>query len=144
MDDKTLRTWGVALGAGAMAVAVAVAAVGGQGERARATGATGERVEFLVSFKQGGALGDAQALAARGELERAGAAARSALARSAGLNGLCFERFTLGGAEMVLSVCRPTASPVTEGERWLKRLRGMSNVNYADTDVIVNTQTAKP
>jgi hypothetical protein len=140
MDDKTLRGWGIALGAGAMVVAAGVAAVGGQSERANATGASKGHAEFLVSFKEGGALGDAQALAARGELERAGTAARSALARSGDLNGLCFERFTLGGAEMVLSVCRPTSSAERDSERWLKRLRAMPNVNYADSDVIVDTQ----
>jgi hypothetical protein len=143
MDDKTLRGWGIAIGAGAMAVAAGVATLGGRAEeRATATGADGQ-VEFLVAFDEGAPLADAQALAAKGEMARAETAARSALARSKQLSGLCFERFTLGGAEMVLRVCTPTASATRDRDRWLKRLRRLDSVKYADANIVVGLD-AKP
>jgi hypothetical protein len=143
MDDKTLRGWGIAIGAGAMAVAAGVAALGGRADEnvAAATNGTSQ-VEFLVAFKSG-AMADAQALAAKGETERAEAAARAALARSQDLDGLCFQRFTLGGAEMVLTPCQPKGSSAREQERWLKRLRGMNSVSYADADVVVGIDQQK-
>jgi hypothetical protein len=143
MDDKTLRGWGIAIGAGAMAVAAGVATLGGQAQDNGAAPTNGTaQVEFLVSFKSG-AMADAQALAAKGETVRAEAAARTALARSKQLDGLCFQRFTLGGAETVLTPCAPQSSPAREQERWLKRLRGMNSVSYADADVVVGIDAQK-
>ncbi|GAM98081.1 hypothetical protein U91I_01711 [alpha proteobacterium U9-1i] len=103
---------------------------------------SGEPVSFLVRFRGSGPLGQAQALAERGRETQARAAARRALSRQAAFSGLCFDRFTVGGSEMVLRSCAPVARAERQRvtERWLTRLRAMPGVAYADTNAAASTQ----
>lgn len=93
-------------------------------------------ISFIVRFRGAGPLGRAQALAGEGRDADAQRAARSALANQRSLRGLCLDRFTLGGAEMVLRPC--TALPAGEQaafrDRWLPRLRAMPAIAYAEVN----------
>jgi hypothetical protein len=55
---------------------------------------------------------------------------------------LCLDRFTVGGAEMVLRTCAPVARAERQRttDRWLSRLRVMPGVAYADVNVSAATQ----
>ena len=91
---------------------------------------------FIVRFKAAHPLGKAQALAAKGRLTAAAAAAKKALA-AGDMKGLCFERFTLGGAETVLRLCPDTQ---TSAKAWLTKLRTSPDVEYADANVTVDVE----
>jgi hypothetical protein len=97
-------------------------------------------LSFLVRFEGSGPLGQAQALAERGREAEARRTAEAALARQSAFRGLCFDRFTLGGVEMVLRSC----APVSAGEHarlsadWLARMRALSAVVYAEPNVSVD------
>lgn len=96
----------------------------------------GEPISFLVRFRGSGPLAQAQNLAERGRASQANAAARRALSRQAAFSGLCLDRFTVGGAEMVLRTCAPVARAERQRttDRWLSRLRTMRGVAYADVN----------
>jgi hypothetical protein len=91
-------------------------------------------VSFLVRFHGSGPLGQAQRLAERGRATEAGRAVQSALLRQSAFRGLCFDRFTIGGAEMVLRSCASisAADHAQAGAQYLARLRNMSAVAYAE------------
>lgn len=98
-------------------------------------GQAGEgNVSFLVRFRGEGPIARAQAQAARGDQAGARRTIEQALARQSAFRGLCFDRFTVGAAEIVLRACAPV--PATERERltarWLARLRRLASVEYAD------------
>jgi|CXWL01.1.fsa_nt_gi hypothetical protein len=167
MDSTALRSWGIAAGAvllaGALAIAntddsaaiapsavtVPIAAPGAPDAlftpaQAEAPVADGAPIGFVVRFEGAGPLGRAQAAAARGRLRQAQSAAEQALARQRQFRGLCFDRFTVGGAEMVLRSCAPVAAnqraQVTNA--WLSRLRAIPAVAYADVNSAAATQRA--
>lgn len=96
----------------------------------------GAPLTFLVRFQGSGPLARAQHLALEGREAEARSAAQSALLRQSSLRGLCFDRFTVGGAEMVLRLCEapPESGRAQATARWLARLRDMPAVAYADTN----------
>lgn len=162
MDANLLRNVGLTVSAAAMAGALAIAALTGRPEPAPAeapplvagpitaaapavqpafapaaaapAAAAIAPVSFLVRFQGAGPLGRAQALAAQGRETDARRAVETQLNRQAALRGLCFDRFTVGGAEMVLRTCSAIAEPDRSqtSADWLARLRDMPAVAYAD------------
>ena len=153
MDPGLLRNIGITIGAATLAGALAVATFAGDPQapapaQAPVTArplppapvAEPTPASFLVRFQGSGPLGRAQRLAEQGEEAEARAAAEAALASDGSLRGLCFHRFTVGGAEMVLRVC----DGVTEADRaqtsaeWLARLRDMDAVAYADMNAVAS------
>ncbi|MGE0829945.1 MAG: hypothetical protein AB7O04_11405 [Hyphomonadaceae bacterium] len=99
----------------------------------QADGAQAQRPSFIVRFRPDHPMGEAQALEAAGQCEAARALAERTLRDRRELSGLCFNRFTAGGAEIVLDVCASAA----DSEDWLARLRAMEDVEYADGNMIV-------
>lgn len=92
-------------------------------------------VEFVVRFRGRGPIARAQAMAARG---RESAAARRIVAeldRQRSFNGLCFDRFTVAAAEVVLKSCAdvPAAERAAVQTRWLSTLNAMRSVEYANS-----------
>jgi hypothetical protein len=143
MDERTLRTLGLAVGCGALAIAATIAAMSGPAPPSpaprAAPAADTAHAAFIVRFKSDHPLGKAQALAAQGKAGAAKAAAERAL-NAPDLKGLCFERFTLGGAETVLRPCG--GGPRSTPEAWLARLRAMPGVDYADANVTLDAEKA--
>lgn len=140
---EVMRFWGIVTGSALIALALWIAALGP--ETAPAQAATPAAVEvaqapaaapasFLVRFRGSGPIARAQASAARGQLSQAQARIEAQLRRQAGLAGLCFDRFTVGAAEVVLRTCEPIAARdrAAVEQRWLTRLRAMGAVAYAD------------
>ena len=101
--------------------------------------AQAQPIGFVVRFRPEHALGRAQTLEAAGRCEEAERLARQTIAVSVELRGLCFDRFTLGGAETVLTSCAPVpAARSAEYQRdWLARFRAMDGVEYADVNIVV-------
>lgn len=101
----------------------------------------GAPILFVVKFQGAGPLGRAQHLAEARREREAAAAVRTALLRQSSLRGLCFDRFTVGGSEMVLLVCEPPSGPqrAQVTAQWLARLRDMPAVAYAEMN-----STAEP
>ncbi|MGE0596357.1 MAG: hypothetical protein AB7P07_08325 [Hyphomonadaceae bacterium] len=97
-----------------------------------------QNLSFIVRFQGAGPLGRAQAAAAQGREAEAQRSAEAALRTQASLRGLCFDRFTVGGAEMVLRPCAPVAAgeQATARDRWLTRLRSMPAVAYAEVNSV--------
>ena len=96
------------------------------------------RVSFIASFRSSHALGQAQALEGAGRHDEAQALAAAALRDDAALHGLCFDRFTLGGAEIVLSACTPLSledSFVTQ-RRWLQHLGTTPGIIYVERNMV--------
>lgn len=169
MDANALRNWGLAVSAALFAAALALATLGPHDAPFAALARSGDAltpdpgdddltvaqtpvrgadtatVAFIVRFRGNGPLARAQALAARGQEGRAGQAATAALARQSAFAGLCFERFTVGGAETVLRSCDPVpaADRAQVQQRWLARLRSMRAVAYVDVNANV-TQDRTP
>lgn len=147
-DLNGLRLWGVAASAVSMAVALALlwqaprpaAAQPGQ-QRLQAQTAN---VEFIVRFRGNGPIARAQALAARGAETLAVRRIEAQLQRQVGLRGLCFDRFTLGAAELVLRSCEPVLAEARAAytARWLARLDAMRAVDYVDANVEASPQGA--
>jgi hypothetical protein len=100
---------------------------------------TAPAMEFIVRFKPPHPLAAAQALYAANQREEAMIAARRALRTRKDVAGLCVERFTLSGQEIVLTPCAPAPSARAErhAQRWLAHLRGLNAVEYADPNVVV-------
>jgi hypothetical protein len=144
---NAMRIWGIAVSAACMAGALGVAAM----EPAPRVNATqiaqaepAAPVGFLVRFRGNGPVARAQALAARGQVAQAERRVRAQLARQSGLRGLCFERFTVGAAEIVLRSCEavsPRQNAAVQA-RWLARLNAMASVEYADANVAASTERA--
>jgi hypothetical protein len=159
MDVQVMRFWGMVVGAGLIALALWIAALGPETAPARAAavdlapatdapafaGPASGGVEFaqapgaapasfLVRFRGSGPIARAQASAAGGQLDQAQRRIEAQLRRQRGLQGLCFERFTAGAAEVVLRTCAPIAANERAAveARWLARLRAMRGVAYVD------------
>jgi hypothetical protein len=101
-------------------------------------------VAFLVRFRGDGPIANAQREAARGHLQRAQAIVETQLQRQAPFSGLCFDRFTVGGAEIVLRSCEPIAPEArdTYRQHWLRRLDAMGSVEYVDSNAIAGAEQA--
>lgn len=163
MDASMVRNIGITIGAAALAGSLAVATFAGNPQAPAPTQAPliagplpaappapevpalaagveaplpGAPLSFLVRFEGSGPLGRAQALAGQGREPEARRTAEAALARENTLRGLCFDRFTVGGAAMVLRLCEPTpeVQSAQASGLWLARLRDMSGVAYAEVN----------
>jgi hypothetical protein len=93
-------------------------------------------VSFIVRFRGSGPIARAQALAARGREADAARIIQAQLARQSAFSGLCFDRFTVGAAEVVIRSCSdvPASERAAFQTRWLARLNAMRAVEYADAN----------
>lgn len=152
MDVNAHRTWGIAVTGALMAVALFIAL---QPESAAdtelhpvaqiaQTAPGGMPVAFIVRFRGTGPIARAQAQAARGQTAQAQRQVELQLRRQSAFAGLCFDRFTVGGAEMVLRTCEPVAASerATVQQSWGARLRAMRAVEYVDVNATVTQQRA--
>lgn len=154
MDLNAMRMWGIAVSgalmAGALVVAVQPSArveaqqpVAGTFEVAQAA-ATAGPVAFLVRFQGSGPIARAQASAARGGTAAAQQRIETQLRRQRSFAGLCFDRFTVGAAEVVLRTCAsvPANERASVQQSWLARLQAMRGVAYADANATVSPDRA--
>ncbi|MDX2236536.1 MAG: hypothetical protein NW203_03140 [Hyphomonadaceae bacterium] len=104
----------------------------------------GAKVSFLVRFTDDHPLARAQALEAQGRRAEAAQAARAGLRRTRALRGLCFQRFTAGGYEIVLESCNQIAASDQDAyvERWTAALSGLDGVEYAEPNAIAQPDRA--
>ena len=111
---------------------------------ANAEAASNPDLEFIVRFDDRHPMSRAQALFLQGKTADAEALARETLARRAELSGLCFEHFTLG-AELVLSHCAPVphSQQRRTSARWVRKLKAIPGVQYADANVVVAPESGK-
>ena len=100
-------------------------------------------LEFLVRFTDRHPLGRAHALVAQGREAEAEALVRTTLRQRSEFAGLCFSRFTLGGAEIVFVHCTrvPRAQVTRTSDRWIRKIRAMRGVQYADANVIADVES---
>ncbi|MBX3429824.1 MAG: hypothetical protein KF779_09600 [Hyphomonadaceae bacterium] len=146
MDVNAQRTWGVAVTGALMAVALIVAVqpeAPAVAQFAQGQDAAGP-VSFVVKFRGSGPIARAQALAARGQLAAAQRQVEIQLDRQTAFAGLCFDRFTAGGAEIVLRTCEAVAASEYGAvqQSWGVRLRAMRAVEYADANATATQQHA--
>jgi hypothetical protein len=159
MDVNALRTWGIAVSSALMVGALALAAQ--PSPRADAQGveqpvlepggfeiaqapAQAAPVAFLVRFQGSGPIARAQTRAARGQTTAAQRSLEAQLRRQSAFSGLCFDRFTVGAAEVVLRSCEPVAAHerASYQARWLARLQAMRAVAYADGNATASPERA--
>lgn len=96
-------------------------------------------MSYIVNFRPWHALGRAQAMQSAGRYQEAELLVAVTLRDDPSLRGLCFERFTAGGAEIVLNVCAPShweERSVTQG-RWLAQLGVTPGVAYVERNLVV-------
>jgi len=91
---------------------------------------------LIVRFEAPHPLARAQEIAAQGRVAEAGRAAQATIRGRGDLRGLCFDRFTLGGAEIVLKSCSTVADGAAFQRRWSTRLNAMPGVEYAEPNAI--------
>ncbi|MBL8530289.1 MAG: hypothetical protein JNK94_01010 [Hyphomonadaceae bacterium] len=152
--NVTLHRW---LGAGVSAAMIAVALSVGFGARAPARGQpslqqaqaqapAAEPVAFLVRFRGDGPIARSQRAAAQGRIAPAQREIEAQLQRQSAFAGLCFDRFTVGAAEIVLRTCAPVAAQdrASAQQSWLQRLQAMRAVDYADANATVSQQQRAP
>jgi hypothetical protein len=152
MDLNAVRSWGIAVSAALMAGALAISlqdpppARAAQDPPASAQAEPGEAapVAFIVRFRGAGPIARAQARAARGDAARAQREVELQLRRQTPFAGLCFDRFTVGGAEIVLRTCDPVpaAERAAVQARWLARLQAMRAVDYVDANAVATPERA--
>lgn len=99
-------------------------------------------LEFLVRFSPTHPLGRAHDLWAQGRQSEAEALVRTTLRQRSEFAGLCYARFTIGGAEIVLAHCTrvPRAQVTRTSDRWIRKIRAMRGVQYADANVIADVE----
>lgn len=99
-------------------------------------------LEFLVRFDQRHPMHRAHQLVQAGREGEAEDLVRATLRQRSEFAGLCFSRFTLGGSEVVLAHCTrvPRAQVTRTSDRWLRKIRGMRGVQYADANVIADVE----
>lgn len=99
-------------------------------------------VSFIVRFAPDHPLARAQNLAAEGRMADAEREAERVVRRRRDLRGLCFDRFTVGGAEIVLRACDgvPAGEQEAFQRLWSERLQAMSGVEYAEANVILQPE----
>ena len=149
---NAMRIWGIWVSAACLLAALGVAAMGpasvaltrAEARTAQSAQNVAEPVGFIVRFRGDGPIARAQALAARGRVTQAERQVEAQLARQRAFAGLCFDRFTVGGAEIVLRACEeiPAAARAAFQARWLARLNAMGAVDYADVNAAASTQRA--
>lgn len=102
------------------------------------------RVSFLVNFRPSHDLGRAQALENAGRRDEAAQLVAATLRDDMALRGLCFERFTLGGAEMVLTVCAPSSldESFDAQRRWFEQLGSTPGVIFVERNLVAQHQDA--
>jgi hypothetical protein len=93
-----------------------------------------DRPEILIAFERSHPMNEAQRLFAAGRRDEARALAARLLAERRDLRGLCFDRFTVGGAEIVVGA--PNPASVTE---WTERLSAMDGVAYAEANLVASS-----
>ncbi len=151
MDVNALRTWGIAVTGALMAVALVTALQPDTPALAQAQSATqlaqtqsAEPLGFIVKFRGSGPIARAQALAASGDLAPAQRQVEIQLVRQTAFAGLCFDRFTVGGAEIVLRTCEAVAASERSAvqQSWGARLRAMRAVEYVDANATATQQRA--
>jgi hypothetical protein len=105
---------------------------------AQQDGASNAATSFVVRFASDHPLGRAQTLEALAVSADAERAALSAMEMLPELRGLCFERFTLNGVEVVLSVCEATPLEQTRDMQalWMDRFGTMEGVERAAPNAI--------
>jgi hypothetical protein len=152
MDVNAMRTWGIAVSGAMLVGALAIALQ----PDTPATAQSRESVEiaqaetraapvaFIVRFRGQGPLARAQGRAAQGQMAPAQLQVELQLRRQGAFSGLCFDRFTVGGAEMVLRTCEAVAASerVDVQQRWGARLRAMRAVEYVDLNATVTQERA--
>jgi hypothetical protein len=138
MDLAAMRTWGIAVSGAMMAAALAIALQPGAGAQIQpaANQTDASHVGFIVRFRGEGPIARAQARAAGGQIAEAQRDVEVQLQRQASFAGLCFDRFTAGGAEIVLRTCDAVAASARADveQVWLLRLQAMPGVEYADAN----------
>ena len=150
MDVSALRIWGIAVTGALMIGALAIALQPETHAEAQSLAnvqvaqADAAPVGFIVRFRGGGPIARAQANAARGQTTQAQRQVEIQLARQTAFSGLCFDRFTVGGAEIVLRTCETIAASERAGvqQSWSARLRRMRAVEYVDANATVTQQRA--
>jgi hypothetical protein len=152
MDVNAMRTWGIAVGGAMLVGALAIAlqpdtAAVAQPQAAAQIAQTETRaapVGFIVRFRGQGPIARAQGQAARGQLAPAQRHVELQLRRQSAFSGLCFDHFTVGGAEMVLRTCETVAASERAAvqQRWGARLRAMRAVEYVDVNATVTQERA--
>lgn len=155
MDVNALRTWGIAVSGALMVGALALAAQPSPQAEARQALEPGSfevaqapaqaaPVAFLVRFQGSGPIAQAQARAARGQVQSAQRTVEAQLRRQSAFAGLCFGRFTVGAAEIVLRSCEAVTGHERAAyqARWLARLQAMRAVAYADANASVSPERA--
>jgi hypothetical protein len=142
VDLNAYRLWGIGVSGAVIAVALMFAAEQTPEAQAQPQGAfevvqaQAEPVAFLVRFRGEGPIARSQAQAIRGQTGAAQREIEAQLRRQNAFAGLCFDRFTLGAAEVVLRTCDAIAASerVAVQARWLQRLQAMRAVAYADAN----------
>lgn len=148
MDVNAMRTWGIAVSAAMLAGALVVAwqpdapaiAAPPQADAQIAQAETSAApVAFIVRFRGQGPIAQAQGQAASGQTASAQRQVEVQLRRQNAFSGLCFDRFTVGGADMVLRTCESVAASERAAvqQRWGARLRAMRAVEYVDVNATV-------
>ena len=99
-------------------------------------------MSFIVNFRASHALGQAQSLQGAGRYDEAEQLVGVTLHDDAAFRGLCFERFTLGGAEIVLNVCAPSPweEPLVTQRRWLEQLGATPGVVYVERNLVAQRE----
>ena len=142
MNVNALRTWGIAVSAAMIAASLAIAAQPAPAEtradmvQLAQAAQQAEPLSFLVRFRGAGPIARAQRAASQGETEAAQRQVEVQLGRQRDFAGLCFDRFTVGAAEVVLRTCEaivPSERAAIQQE-WLTRLRAMRAVEYVDAN----------
>ncbi|MBI1188469.1 MAG: hypothetical protein GC206_14245 [Alphaproteobacteria bacterium] len=98
---------------------------------------------LLVRFEPSHPMARAQTLAAAGRFDEAAESARQTIRTRRDLRGLCYDRFTNGGAEVVLRACTavPRAQRTSFQETWARRLSGADGVEYAEPNYTLYPET---
>ena len=106
---------------------------------------TTANVSFVVRFQPSHPLARAQNLAQQGKHSDAARTARTTIEGRADLRGLCFDRFTIGGAEIVLRACNsvPATQRETFQRNWTRRLGAMNGVEYAEPNYTLQKETRR-
>jgi hypothetical protein len=150
MSLDALRLWGIAASAALIVGALtfsftAPAPVADAQPLTRSAQAPAAApISFLVRFQGAGPIARAQRAAQAGETEQAQRAIIAQLRRQSSLEGLCFDRFTVGAAEVVLRTCAAIVASERANvqQSWLSRLRAMRAIAYVDANAAAAQERA--
>lgn len=144
MKLAALRNWGMAVSGALMAGLIVFALQPTPAAEARPQAivalaqapAPAAPVAFIVRFQGAGPIARAQGQAGRGQTQAAQRQVEIQLQRQTAFAGLCFDRFTIGGAEIVLRTCEsvPGNERAAVQQQWLARLQAMRAVDYVDAN----------